>query len=61
MSLSMGRSSHERRTEPLRRGKNGKGFLNKISDDVSVGDFTVLFDILNRLPPRLLIGYLVED
>ena len=48
------------RTEPLSEEEWERVF-EQISDDVSVGDFTVLFDIFNRLPPRLLIGYLAED
>tara|TARA_B100000902_G_scaffold234114_1_gene221966 strand:+ start:951 stop:1130 length:180 start_codon:yes stop_codon:yes gene_type:complete len=35
--------------------------FEQITEDVEYGDFTALFEILNRLPANVLIGYLDED
>ncbi len=35
--------------------------FEQIAEDVRYGDFTALFEILNRLPPNALISYVDEE
>ncbi len=34
--------------------------FDQIKHDLSMGDFTALFEMLDRLPPRILINFLRE-
>lgn len=47
------------RTEPLSEDEWDKVFDQMVTD-LSAGDITALFEMLDQLPPRTLIGYLNE-
>ena len=47
------------RTEVLTEDEWERVF-DQIKHDLSMGDFTALFEMLDQLPPRILMGYLNE-
>lgn len=47
------------RTEPLSEDEWEQVF-DQVRHDLSMGDFTALFEMLDQLPPRILMGYLNE-
>ena len=48
------------RTEVLTEDEWERVF-DQIKDDLSMGDLTALFEMLDQLPPRILIGFLRES
>jgi hypothetical protein len=39
---------------------NGKRFLTRLGRDLEMGDSTALFEMLDQLPTRILLGYVAE-